>query len=233
MGVRISRAESRAEASSAPGPLPLDTLRPRKMVRSPRKPPQSTRCSFRKLFLLGVAAFLAQICIPGLAQAREGTLSEREVDTLRDAAFVPADRIFAYTTILNTREKLIEDLVAKPHHLTYARDLHDYMEQFAAIVDELNDNLDDYRDKHRDLRKALPKLVQATERWSTSLRAPEEKQEYKIVRRLALDALKDTRELAESLEVSQAEYFKAHPEAAKAEKDRVANPHAIGNSEPQ
>ena len=184
-----------------------------------------------RLLSLGVALLAAPAF--ALAQAGEGIMSEREIDTLRDSAFIPADRLFAYTQILNTREKLIEDLVAKPHHVTYARDLHDYIEQFAAIVDELNDNLDDYRDKHRDIRKALPKLIQATERWATVLRAPEEKEEYKIVRRLALDALKDTRELAEALETSQAEYFKAHPEAAKAEKERAANPHATGSDGPQ
>lgn len=184
----------------------------------------------RALLLLVVASFL--VATPSFAQAREGVMSEREVDTLRDTAFTPADRLLAYTRILDTREKLIADLVAKPHHVSYARDLHDYMEQFAAIADELNDNLDDYRDKHRDIRKALPKLVQATERWSTALRAPEEKEDYKIVRRLALDALKDTRDLAEGLATSQAEYFKAHPEAAKAEKDRAANPHAPGSDGP-
>lgn len=176
--------------------------------------------------VLLAAILLLAACPHTFAQATEGMMSEREIDTLRDAAFVPTERLLAYQQILNNREKLIEDLVAKPHHVTYAGDLHDYMEQFASIVDELNDNLDDYREKHRDIRKVLPKLVQATERWSTALRAPEEKAEYKIVRRLALDALKDTREIVESLETSQAEYFKAHPEAAKAEKDRVANPHA-------
>ena len=187
--------------------------------------------SFTRARLLLIVATLF-LTTPSHAQAREGVMSEREIDTLRDTAFVPADRLLAYTKILDTREKLIADLVAKPHHVSYARDLHDYMEQFAAVVDELNDNLDDYRDKHRDIRKALPKLVQATERWSTTLRAPEEKEDYKIVRRLALDALKDTRDLAEGLATAQAEYFKAHPEAAKAEKDRAANPHAPGTDGP-
>ena len=186
--------------------------------------------NFLRSLTLAVTFLVAAVF--ATAQAREGIMSEREIDTLRDAAFVPADRLLAYQKILDSREKLIEDLVAKPHHVTYARDLHDYMEQFAAIVDELNDNLDDYRDKHRDIRKALPKLIQSTERWATALRAPEEKEDYKVVRRLALDALKDTRELVESLQTSQAEYFKAHPEAAKAEKERAANPHAVGNDGP-
>ena len=185
--------------------------------------------AMRTFRVLSLGAALLAAPAFALAQAGEGIMSEREIDTLRDSAFIPSDRLLAYTQILNTREKLIEDLVAKPHHVTYARDLHDYIEQFAAIVDEL----DDYRDKHRDIRKALPKLIQTTERWATVLRAPEEKEEYKIVRRLALDALKDTRELAEALETSQAEYFKAHPEAAKAEKERAANPHATGSDGPQ
>lgn len=160
------------------------------------------------------------------AQAPEGALSQAEIDSLRDAAYVPVDRVRTYMKILDTREKQIDDLLAKRHGADFASEMHDLMDQMGGIADELNDNLDSYAARHRDLRKVLPKLADATEKWSTALRAPVKDERYDVVRKVALDALKDTRELAESIASDETTYFREHPEAAKAEKARTENPHA-------
>ncbi len=171
-------------------------------------------------------AFGFALTVAAHAQAPEGTLTDHEVEALRDAAYVPADHIRAYESILNDREKELETIMAKRHTVDFANDVHDVIEQMGNIADELNDHLDDYSKRHRDLRKIAPRLVQSTERWSSALRAPADDSRYDVVRKIALDSLKDTRELAETIETEQAAYFKEHPEAAKAEKDRAANPHA-------
>jgi hypothetical protein len=175
-----------------------------------------------------VLALLAGMAFPGMvaAQATDGAMSEAEVESLRDAAYVPVDRIKAFQRILDDREKRIEELMGKPHHAGFALDIHDAMDQFGAIAGELNDNLDEYAAKHRDVRKALPKLVAATERWATALRAPVDDDRYKVVRRIALDSLKDVRATAEEMETSLTAYYKEHPEALKAEKERAADGHA-------
>ncbi len=179
---------------------------------------------------LALLAFIAPSCMA--AQKGEDALSQREVDQLRDTAFAPADRIKLFTDILNSREKRLEDLLAKRRrHTDFPGEMHDVLEQFGAITDELNDNLDDYSRRHRDVRKALPKLIEATERWSTALRTAGEDESYNVVRRIALDDVKDTRGLAESLGTDLEAYFKAHPEAAAEEKKRNADPHAVRNSE--
>ncbi len=165
------------------------------------------------------------------AQASEGMLSEKEVDSLRDSAFEPLERIKAYEKILGTREKEVSDLMAGPKHVSFGEDMHDALDQFGQIADELNDNLDEYSKAHRDVRKELPKLVQAIERWSTVLRSPPENDHYKIVRRIALDALKDMRDTVVQMESEQEAYFKLHPEAAKEEKTRRENPHAPNSGE--
>jgi hypothetical protein len=103
--------------------------------------------------------------------------------------------------------------------------MHDYIDQFASIADEFNDNLDDYQSKHRDIRKSLPKLVSAIERWSTTLRAPANDDAYDVVRKMALDSLKDMRDAATTMQTEQAAYFKAHPDAAKIEKERADPEH--------
>ena len=181
-----------------------------------------------KQALLTALAFLglAFFCSGARAQAPPGTMSDAEVESLRDASYVPLDRLAAYVNILDTREERIDALLARRQRPGFAQDMHDLMEQFGSIADELNDNLNEVEARHRDVRKALPKLVTDTARWSTALRAPPEDDRYKIVRRIALDSLKDMREEAKAMETSQAAYFAAHPDAARAEHERKASPHA-------
>jgi hypothetical protein len=68
--------------------------------------------------------------------------------------------------------------------------------------------------------------VKATERWTTALRAPGEDEAYGVVRKIALDTVKDTHDMAVEMEVSEEAYFKAHPDAAKEEKSRKNDPHS-------
>ena len=162
----------------------------------------------------------------GWGQARDGMLTEGEVESLRDTSDVPVERVKAYEQILNDREKEISSLLAKRHGADFGADMHDVIDQFGSIADELNDNLDEYEAKKRDLRKVLPKLVEATDKWSTVLRTPVNDERYDVVRKSALDAVKDMHELAESIEAEQVAYFKEHPEAAAEEKQRAEHPNA-------
>ena len=177
-------------------------------------------CAVPLAWLLALAAQTAR------AQAADGDMSQAEVESLRDAAYVPLDRIKAYEKILDDRERRIEQLLTKPRRPGFAFDMHDAIDQFGSIADELNDNLDEYDAKHRDVRKALPRLVEATERWSTTLRAAGDDDGYAVVRRTALDALKDMRTSAEEMQTTLTAYFKDHPDALKAEKARSSAPHS-------
>ena len=181
------------------------------------------------LFLSLVFALLCLLTPPSThAQAAEDTLSQKEIDTLRDTAFVPSDRILAFQQFLNDRQKRIAELVAKRHgHTDYGGDMHDALDQFGQIADELNDNLDEYSRLHRDVRKVLPKLLKATDDWIATLQTPTDNEAYNVVRRIALDNVKDTKELAQQLQTDLDAYFKAHPEALKDEKKRNNDPHAV------
>ncbi len=164
-------------------------------------------------------------CGVGRAQDTDGAMSQAEIESLREASYVPVDKIKAFEKMLDDREHRIDELLKKSRGPGFGLEMHDAMEQLGAIADELNDNLDDYNSKHRDVRKALPKLVQATDRWSTSLRAAGEDDRYNVVRKIALDTLKDTRSIAEEMETSLPTYFKEHPDAEKLEKQRANEPH--------
>jgi len=186
---------------------------------------------FRKplhALLLSAAFLTALLPLTLHAQAAEDVLSQKEVDTLRDTAFVPTDRIAAFGQFLTDRQKHIADLIAKRHgHTDYGGDMHDAIDQFGQIVDELNDNLDEYSRAHRDVRKALPKLLKVVDEWTATLNSAAPNDAYNVVRKIALDNLKDTREIAGQLQTDLDAYFKAHPEALKEEKKRNSNPHAV------
>src|SRR5271169_2562222 len=125
------------------------------------------------------------------AQHSDTSLSEGEIEQLREAAYFPADRVGVFMKLLDERNKAIQDLFAHPRKPGREQDTHDLLEQFTSIADELDDNLDDYGPRHYDIRKALPKLLDATERWSSDLKSPPDNDAYNVSRRLALEAVRD------------------------------------------
>jgi len=126
-------------------------------------------------------------------------------------SFTPADRVLVFMKLLDERNKAIQDLFAHPRKPGREQDTHDLLEQFTAIADELDDNLDDYGPHHRDIRKALPKLIDATDRWATIIKSPPDNEAYNVSRRLALEALRDIREAATQMVEEQRAWFIAHP----------------------
>lgn len=170
-----------------------------------------------------LAVFLLAVPLSLHAQRGESSLSDAEVEQLRESAYVPSDRIAVFIKFLDSRTRAIQDLTGKPRRPGRNDDLHDLFEQFTAIADELNDNLDDYGPRHRDLRRQLPKLLEATDRWATGLRTPPDDDAYTVSRKIALESVRDIREEANRLVEDQRTFFTAHPEAAKAEKEREAH----------
>ena len=152
------------------------------------------------------------------AQHQEAALSESEVEQLRDAAYVPTDRVMVFIKLIDTRVKSIQELYSKPRRQGREQDTHDLMEQITAVADELNDNLDDYGPHHRDIRKALPKLLGATERWASALRSLPDADAYNVSRKLSLESIRDIREETAKLVDDQKAWFLAHS-PAKAEQE--------------
>ena len=160
-----------------------------------------------------LAFVLLALALPLHAQRGDTALSEGEIEQLRDSAYVANDRVLVFIKLLDTRNKAIQDLFAHPRKPGREEDMHDLLEQFTSIADELNDNLDDYGPHHRDIRKALPKLLEATERWSSNIKSPPENPVYALSRKLALETIRDIREEATHLVEDQKAWFLAHPPA--------------------
>jgi hypothetical protein len=151
------------------------------------------------------------LAAPLYAQRPEASLTEGEIEQIRESAYVANDRVLVFVKLIDARVKTLQDLYAKPRRPGREQDTHDLLEQFTALADELNDNLDDYGPRHRDIRKALPKLVEATERWATAIKTPPDNESYNVQRKLALETIHDLRDEATQMIDEQKAWFAAHP----------------------
>jgi hypothetical protein len=172
---------------------------------------------------------LAAICLLALAptlpaQIRDSALSQKEVEEVRDARLVPVDCVLLFVKFLDLRTQEIQDLYAKPRRPGREQDTHDLLEQFTSIADELSDNLDDYGPRHADLRKALPKIIEAADRWSSALKSPPDHETYNVARKVALESVRDLRESATELNADQIAWFKLHPPNKQAKPNETAPP---------
>ncbi len=166
--------------------------------------------SVKRSIFLGLV--LALTLTPGaFAQERQNALSDGEVEKLRDTAYFPPERILAFVAFLNQRATEIDRLSTGKRKPGREEDIHDQMEQFTSIADDLDDNLEDYGNRHKDIRKVLPKLVSALERWSTAIKSPSDHADYNVSRKLALETLADLRQTATRLVEDQKAWFLAHP----------------------
>jgi len=154
---------------------------------------------------------LFALATPLHAQPPDYSLTQTEIDQLREARYVPADCVLLFVNFLDLRTQELHDLYAHPRRPGREQDTHDLILQFTSIADELSDNLDDYGPRHVDIRRALPNILTAIPRWSAALNALPEDDAYNLTRRLAIESLRDLREDTTQLAADQAAWFKAHP----------------------
>src|ERR1700744_4215521 len=160
---------------------------------------------------LCLALAILMLSVPLYAQRDDHSLSEAEVEQLREAAYTPRDPVLVFLKFLDQRANAIHDLFTGPRHPGREQDAHDLFEQFTSIANELEDNLDDYSTRHSDVRKSLPKLLQATDRWASNLKSPPDDEAYNVSRKLALESIRDIHQDTTELIESQRAWFTAHP----------------------
>jgi len=160
---------------------------------------------------LAVALALLTLAAPLCAQQGDASLTQTEIDQVREARYYPADCVLLFVKFLDLRTQELHDLYAHPRRPGREQDTHDLLAQFTSIVDQLSDNLDDYGPRHVDLRRALPKILSATDHWTTALNSIPNDDAYSVTRKLAIESLRDLRESTTQLAADQSAWFKAHP----------------------
>jgi hypothetical protein len=172
-------------------------------------------------------AVLLVMLLSLIASARKrDPLTEAEADQLREVATEPYKRLKLFIKFTETRLLAIDQVRVDPK-LAQGRgkQIHDLLEDFTALLDEINDNLDQYqgrplsKDDRKDFKKGLKEVIEADERFDLKLRTlqsatqtdPELKRDYpdfRFVLQDAQEALKSNAEMAR-------EYMETEPEEKK------------------
>jgi hypothetical protein len=120
------------------------------------------------LLLLSVAA----------AAKRRDPLTEAEVDQLREMAMDPYNRIKLMIKFSEARLAAIDQVRLDPKlGDERGKRVHDLLEDFASLIDEINDNLDQYegraldKDTVKQYHKGLKELIEADGRFDLKLQA--------------------------------------------------------------
>lgn len=141
---------------------------------------------------------LMAVSAQAAAQKRD-PLNEKEIDQMRETADFPDKRLEAMVQFTRARINSIEQLQANPKT---AKDrpmqIHDLLEDFTALLDEIEDNIDMYGSHKADMRKGLTLLIEADSEWQLKLRRlkeqspPEELDQFSFVLTNAVEAAGDT-----------------------------------------
>jgi chromosome segregation ATPase len=122
-----------------------------------------------------IAFFLLLTCSAAFADKHRDPLTNDEVEKIREVTDQPEKRILLYVQFAKARMLAIEQLRADNKLKTdRGKQIHDLLEDFTAIVDELDNNIDMFERQHEDLRKALKQVVEAYTDWQLKLRAIKE-----------------------------------------------------------
>ena len=160
------------------------------------------------------------LSLPASARNRRDPLTEVETDQLREAAQDPPLKLKLFVKFtrqrLESAETLRFDPKAGPDR---GRQIHDLLEDFGNLVDELSDNVDAYAARKEDLRKPLPEIIAATNDWAVRLHdfkiaasatpdAAKEAKAYLFALEDAIDSVNAALQDAEQLLEEQKEQFK-------------------------
>ncbi len=130
------------------------------------------------------------------AQKRD-PLTENESDQIAELAQEPDKRIKLLLKFTQARLTTIEQIQGDPRMAAgRGKQIHDLLEDFTSLIDELDDNIDDYTDRKADIRKALKEVIESNTNFQLKLRTLKEQKapakefsEYNFVLQNATEAV--------------------------------------------
>jgi hypothetical protein len=164
-----------------------------------------------RLFLIALVSLLLAAPLAAQQQRRE-PLTEQQQDDLAEAGIAPVVRVNLYVKYLNGYADTIQALIPRAKTPARARRMDDELEDFSALMDELDDNLDVYSKRKADIRKSLKGLNESIARWQQQLRDLASEPGFDLALKDAIASANDLAEEAKQLTADQEAYFKAHPE---------------------
>jgi DNA repair ATPase RecN len=137
------------------------------------------------------------------AAKKRDPLTDAETDQLREVAMEPYKRIKLLIKFTEARLTTLDQVRVDPKLAgDRGKQVHDLLEDFTSLIDEINDNLDQYegrpmdKDMVKQYHKALKELLEADARFDQKLQAlktaaendPQTKKEAPDFRFVLLDA---------------------------------------------
>jgi hypothetical protein len=112
------------------------------------------------------------ICaMSGFAQSHHrDSLTEAEIDKIRDSAQLPEVRLKLYVAFARARLENIQKVHSDPKAAEREKQTRDALQDFLDVYDELNTNVDTFADRGSDLRKALKPVIEADTEFGAKLR---------------------------------------------------------------
>lgn len=161
-------------------------------------------------------ALLLSLALPLAAPAQRNqrqTLTEAQVDKIREAGIYPNERIKLYTDFLEERADRIQRLTGQGKTRNRAQRLDNELQDFSSLLDELGSNLDQYGDRKADMRPALKHLNEVAPKWLALLNALPSEPGFDESRKEAIEADQDMVDQAKQLLTQQDAYFAQHKDA--------------------
>lgn len=171
-----------------------------------------------RLLFLSLCCCAALACSLTLdAQTKHVPLSEEDTDKLRDSADKPPERVKLYIKFTDERIASVKSILATKRSLTPVQtlQLHNLMDEFTHLVDELQDNLDEYDERHSDIRKPLKEILDADARWQDVLKSFPPDPSYDFAHKTAQEAATSIAEAAQKMMDEQTLYFKDKKKSPK------------------
>lgn len=133
---------------------------------------------FMKIVVL--VCLMLGLSVSSYGKGKRDPLTEAEVAQLRETTQEPLKRIKLLVDFARARMFAI-DQIRGDHKLEGGRgkQIHDLLEDFNYIADELDSNVDMYARQHSDLRKPLKGVVEGYTEWQLKLRALKEADQSK------------------------------------------------------
>jgi hypothetical protein len=175
---------------------------------------------------LALTMFFACTLLPA-QHARTASLSETEIEAVRESSVFPVERVNLYTKFLEDRALKIRSLTGRPKSAQRVLKLDDLLQDLTALMDEMGSNLDQYSDRHSDIRKALKPLTEATPRWLNILRVLPGESGFDLSRKEAIESGEELADQASRLLREQTDYFAIH----KDQKDQERNDDQVKQKE--
>jgi hypothetical protein len=172
----------------------------------------------KHIFVVIAAALL--LCAP--AFAGRDPLTDEEIDQLRETAQMPNKRIELFVKFINARMLAIQQVQSDPKLTDRPKQIHDLLEDFNYLTDQLDDNLDMYSRQKADFRKSLKKAIEAYSDWQLKLRTLKETAKPEELKQFSFSletAVENVNAGADTTREMLAEQEAAHKKKGKDDKD--------------